>query len=109
MVTAYKISAVEAFAARRLIRVPSVILANLVLGENVVPEFLQDACTPERLAEALVPLIGMGRSGAGRSRRLRGSTASCRSGRLRRAPAQPTSCSRSLGAPAQKTEHITAR
>ncbi len=54
MVTAYKISAVEAFIARRVIRVPSVILANLVLGENVVPEFLQETCTPERLAEALV-------------------------------------------------------
>jgi lipid-A-disaccharide synthase len=57
MVTAYKVSGLEAFAARRVIRVPSVILANLVLGENVVPEFLQDACTPERLADALVPLI----------------------------------------------------
>jgi lipid-A-disaccharide synthase len=57
MVTAYKISAIEAFIARRVIRVPSVILANLVLGENVVPEFLQEACTPERLADALVPLI----------------------------------------------------
>jgi len=57
MVTAYKTSALEAFVARRVIRVPSVILANLVLGENVVPEFLQDACTPESLADALVPLI----------------------------------------------------
>jgi lipid-A-disaccharide synthase len=57
MVTAYKISAIEAFVARRVIRVPSVILANLVLGENVVPDFLQDTCTPERLAEALVPLL----------------------------------------------------
>jgi lipid-A-disaccharide synthase len=57
MVTAYRISAFEAFIARRVIHVPSVILANLVLGENVVPEFLQEACTPERLAEALVPLI----------------------------------------------------
>ena len=38
-------------------RLPSVILANLVLGENVVPEFLQDDCTPERLAAALLPLL----------------------------------------------------
>ena len=43
--------------ARRMIRVPSVILANLVLGENVVPEFLQDACTPDALADALAPLL----------------------------------------------------
>jgi lipid-A-disaccharide synthase len=35
----------------------SVILANLVLGENIVPELLQHDCTPERLAEALLPLL----------------------------------------------------
>ena len=33
------------------------ILANLVLGENIVPEFLQRDCRPERLADALVPLL----------------------------------------------------
>jgi lipid-A-disaccharide synthase len=58
MVTAYKVSAIEAFVAARMIRVPSVILANLVLGAQVVPEFLQTDCTPDRLAEALVPLLG---------------------------------------------------
>ncbi len=57
MITAYKISGLEAVIARRLIRVPSVILANLVLGENVVPEFLQTDCTPERLSAALLPLL----------------------------------------------------
>ncbi len=57
MVTAYKVSGLEAVIARRLIRVPSVILANLVLGENVVPEFIQTDCTPERLSAALAPLF----------------------------------------------------
>ncbi len=57
MVAAYKLSAVEAVAARRLIQAPSAILANLVLEENVVPEFLQEACTAENLAEALIPLL----------------------------------------------------
>jgi lipid-A-disaccharide synthase len=38
-------------------RLKTVILANLVLGENVVPEFLQRDCTPERLAATLVPLL----------------------------------------------------
>jgi lipid-A-disaccharide synthase len=57
MVTAYKGSAIEAAIARRVVRVPSVILANLVIGENVVPEFLQEACTPENLAAALEPLM----------------------------------------------------
>jgi len=57
MVTGYKVSALEEIIARRLIRVPSVILANLVLGENVVPEFLQSDCNPATLAEALAPLL----------------------------------------------------
>ena len=32
-------------------------LANLVLGENAFPEFLQEDCTPEKLAGALEPLL----------------------------------------------------
>jgi lipid-A-disaccharide synthase len=53
MVTAYKVGAAEAWIMRRAINVKSVILANLVVGENVVPEFLQQDCTPEKLAPAL--------------------------------------------------------
>jgi lipid-A-disaccharide synthase len=58
MVAAYKVSVLEAVAVRRLVRVPSYILANLVIGENVVPELVQEDCTPDRLADALVPLLG---------------------------------------------------
>ena len=57
MVAAYKVSALDAFAMRRVIRVPSVILANLVIGENVVPEFLQEECTADRLSAALIPIM----------------------------------------------------
>ena len=57
MVAAYRVLLVEAIAARLILNIPSVILANLVLGENVVPEFLQWHCTPKRLAEALLPLL----------------------------------------------------
>jgi lipid-A-disaccharide synthase len=53
MVTAYRTGAVEAWILLRAIKVNSVILANLVVGENVVPEFLQQDCTPEKLAPAL--------------------------------------------------------
>lgn len=53
MVTAYRTGAVEAWILLRVINVSSVILANLVVGENVVPEFLQQDCTPENLARAL--------------------------------------------------------
>ncbi len=58
MVTAYKVSGLETLIGRPIKnRLPSVILANLVLGENVVPEFLQEDCTPDNLARALVPLL----------------------------------------------------
>ncbi len=57
MVAAYKISLLDEVIARIAINVPSVILANLVIGENVVPELLQRACTPQSLADALVPLL----------------------------------------------------
>jgi lipid-A-disaccharide synthase len=53
MVAAYKTSPWEAWIVRRLVRVSTVILANLVLGENVVPEYLQEDCTAEHLASAL--------------------------------------------------------
>ncbi|MGY8664849.1 lipid-A-disaccharide synthase [Bradyrhizobium sp. UFLA05-109] len=57
MVTAYRVGAIEAFILRRAIRVPSVILANLVIGREVIPEFLQEDCTPEKLADALTEVL----------------------------------------------------
>lgn len=57
MVAAYQVPLVEEVAARLLIKVESVVLSNLVVGENVVPELLQRACTPESLAGALLPLL----------------------------------------------------
>jgi lipid-A-disaccharide synthase len=59
-VAAYKVTLVEELIARLAglqKTLTSVILANLVIGENVVPEFLQRECTPQRLADALVPLF----------------------------------------------------
>jgi lipid-A-disaccharide synthase len=35
----------------------SVVLPNLVLGENAFPELLQENCTPEKLSAALKPLF----------------------------------------------------
>jgi lipid-A-disaccharide synthase len=58
MATAYRTGSVEAWILRRAINVNSVILANLVIGENVVPEFLQQDCTPENLVQALRELLG---------------------------------------------------
>ncbi|UFZ05998.1 lipid-A-disaccharide synthase [Bradyrhizobium ontarionense] len=60
MVTAYRVGDVEAFILRRIVNVQSVILANLVIGENVIPEFLQEACTADNLAPVLVDLLSDG-------------------------------------------------
>jgi lipid-A-disaccharide synthase len=57
MIAAYKGSAIEAWIARRVVRVPSIILANLVVGENIVPEILQEECTAENLAAALKSVL----------------------------------------------------
>lgn len=62
MVAFYRVSAWEAAIARRVIRVPTVILANLVIGANVVPEFLQENCTPEKLATAVAEVLSDGGS-----------------------------------------------
>ena len=59
-IAAYRLSLIEELVARLIGlggRLPSVILANLVLGENDIPEFLQRDCTPQRLADALIPLL----------------------------------------------------
>jgi lipid-A-disaccharide synthase len=58
MVTAYKVGELEAFILRRVVRVQSVILANLVIGDNVIPEYLQEACTPDNLAPAVAEVLG---------------------------------------------------
>ncbi len=56
-VAAYKVNPVEAMITRRVVRLSSVILPNIILGENVVPEFLQEDCTAVNLSSALVPLM----------------------------------------------------
>ncbi|HEV3372840.1 MAG TPA: lipid-A-disaccharide synthase [Xanthobacteraceae bacterium] len=57
MVAAYKVSWIEEIVARLALQLPSVILPNLILEENAVPEFLQRDCTAQKLAHALAPLM----------------------------------------------------
>jgi lipid-A-disaccharide synthase len=57
MVTAYRAGPIETWIVRSMIKVNSVILANLVIGENVVPEFIQNDCTAEKLMMALRDLL----------------------------------------------------
>lgn len=57
MAVTYRVNALTAMIARRLIRVPHVAMVNLLAGRAVVPELLQEDCTPERLAATVSGLI----------------------------------------------------
>ncbi|MCC7251253.1 lipid-A-disaccharide synthase [Hyphomicrobium sp.] len=57
MVVAYRVDPLAAPFLRRMIKAPTTVLANLVLGENAFPEFHQEKSTPESLANALQPLL----------------------------------------------------
>jgi lipid-A-disaccharide synthase len=56
-VVAYRLNRMTGWLARALIRVPYVNLINIVLERPVVPELLQDRCTPELLAAACARLV----------------------------------------------------
>ena len=56
MVVGYKVDAVAA-SLRFVLKVPSIVLANLIVQENAFPEFIQDDCDPLALSGALAPLL----------------------------------------------------
>lgn len=53
----YRTGAITFAIVRRLIRIRHIGLVNIVAGRNVVPEFVQDAFVPVRVADALAPLF----------------------------------------------------
>jgi lipid-A-disaccharide synthase len=53
----YRVSPTSAWIARRLLKVDTVTIINLVLGRKLVPEYLQEDCTPDRLYAAMTALI----------------------------------------------------
>ena len=57
MAAAYRVPVLEEVVFRYMAHINTANLANLVLGENVVPEYLQRDCTPERIAAGLIPLL----------------------------------------------------
>jgi len=56
-VTLYKTSWLTYQIARRIVTVKSLTMPNLLAGETVYPEFIQDDATPERLATAALELL----------------------------------------------------
>jgi lipid-A-disaccharide synthase len=57
LVIAYRASAVSMGIARRVVKIPHIGLVNIVAGEEVAPEFIQEAATAEALGAAVLPLL----------------------------------------------------
>ena len=57
MVIAYRVHALTAWLARRMVLVPYACLVNLILDQPAVPEFIQETCRPDVLAEAVAGLL----------------------------------------------------
>jgi lipid-A-disaccharide synthase len=57
MVITYKVSRLSYWVLRRRAYQPFLGLPNILAGEQVVPELIQDAATPESLSEALLTLL----------------------------------------------------
>ena len=57
MAVTYRVNPLSAALARRMIRVPHVAMVNLLAGREVVPELLQQDCTPEILSRTVLELL----------------------------------------------------
>jgi lipid-A-disaccharide synthase len=57
MLVTYRVNPLSAALARRLLKVRHASLLNLLSERELVPELLQEACTPDRLADALHRLL----------------------------------------------------
>lgn len=57
MVVAYRMSNLTYAIAKRLIKVPYISLPNLLASKKLVPELIQEAATPENLAQALLDYL----------------------------------------------------
>lgn len=58
MVVIYKVSPLSYFIARRLVKVNHIGMVNLIAGERVVPELIQDEATPDRIATECLKILG---------------------------------------------------
>jgi lipid-A-disaccharide synthase len=59
-VVVYRVSALTAAIARRLLKTPHIALPNVVLGERIFPELLQSDAEPCRMAVALRQMLERG-------------------------------------------------
>jgi lipid-A-disaccharide synthase len=57
MVVVYRLPGLEYRIGRRFVKVDHIAMANLVAGERIVPELIQDAFTPEAVARETVAFL----------------------------------------------------
>ncbi|ELN6931803.1 lipid-A-disaccharide synthase [Vibrio navarrensis] len=57
MVVGYRVNAFTAFLAKRLLKTEYVSLPNILAGEELVKEYLQDDCTPQNLCAEVSRLL----------------------------------------------------
>lgn len=57
MVVVYRVSPLTYRVAQRLVDVPSIAMVNLIAGEPIVPELVQDALTPDAVAREAIALL----------------------------------------------------
>jgi len=56
-VVAYRVAPVTAWLARRMIKVPHIAMPNLIAGQRLIPEHVQEQVTAERLGGDLLALL----------------------------------------------------
>ena len=57
MVIFYMVHPITAWLVRRWITISHANLLNLLAGKSIIPEFIQEKCTPQALANAVLPLF----------------------------------------------------
>ena len=70
-VVSYKLGTVTYQIARHMVRTPFVALPNILAGEALVPELLQDKATPDALAESVLAVLDRTRADDGYLNRFR--------------------------------------
>ena len=57
MVVGYKMKPFTFWLAKKLVKTKYVSLPNILAGKAIVPELLQNDCTPENIAKQILPLL----------------------------------------------------
>jgi lipid-A-disaccharide synthase len=57
MVIVYRVSPVSYRLLRRLVKVEAIGMPNLIAGERIVPELVQDAFTPDAVATEAISML----------------------------------------------------